>query len=63
MSFWKDFAQGLKDVGTTTTRIMTDTAIDLGNVATGFQFNNEMEAAKKKMSRSKRQTDTGTKLV
>ncbi len=50
MSFWKDFAEGLKDVGTTTTRIVTDTAIDLGNVATGFQFNDDMEAAKKKMS-------------
>ncbi len=50
MSFWDDFAEGMKDVATSTTRIVTDTAIDLGNVATGFQFNDEMEAAKKEMS-------------
>lgn len=50
MGFWDDFAEVLKDVGTSATRIVTDTAIDLGNVATGFQFNEEMEAAKKEMS-------------
>ena len=50
MGFWNDFAEGIKDVGTSATRIVTDTAIDLGNVATGFQFNEEMESAKKEMS-------------
>lgn len=39
-----------KDVGTSATRIVTDTAIDLANVSTGFQFNDDMEAAKKAMS-------------
>ena len=41
MSFWDDFAEGftrtIKDIGTSVTRIVTDTAIDLGNVVTGFQ--------------------------
>ena len=50
MSFWSDFAEGLKDVGTSATRIVTDTAIDIGDVATGFQFSDEMQAAKQKMS-------------
>lgn len=50
MSFWDDFAQGLKDVGTSVTRIVTDTAIDIGDVATGFQFTDDMQAAKKTMS-------------
>ena len=50
MSFWDDFAQGLKDVGTSAARIVTDTAIDIGDVATGFQFTGWMKAAKKTMS-------------
>ncbi len=39
-----------KDVATSTTRIVTDTAIDIGNVATGFQFEDEMATAKRKLS-------------
>ena len=50
MRFFKDFADVAKDVGTSATRIVTDTAIDLGDVATGFQFSDEMDAAKRKMS-------------
>ena len=54
MGFFDDFAKGfvtgVKDVGTSATRIVTDTAIDIGDVATGFQFSEEMDAAKKKMS-------------
>ena len=50
MSFFEDFIEGVKDVGTSSVRIITDTAIDIGNVATGFQFNDEMESAKKEMS-------------
>ncbi len=45
-----DIASVTKDVGTSATRIVTDTAIDIANVGTGFQFNDEMEAAKKTMS-------------
>ena len=45
-----DIASVTKDVGTSTTRIVTDTAIDIANVATGFQFDDDMEAAKKAMS-------------
>lgn len=54
MSFWDDFVDGfttaIVDVGTSATRIVTDTAIDLGNVATGFQFSDDMEAAKQTLS-------------
>lgn len=50
MGFFKDFVDIAKDVGTSATRIVTDTAIDLGDVATGFQFSDEMNAAKQKMS-------------
>ena len=50
MSFWDDFAEGftrtIKDIGTSVTRIVTDTAIDLGNVVTGFQFQDKMDEAK-----------------
>ena len=46
----EDIISVTKDVGTSATRIVTDTAIDLANVATGFQFNDEMEAAKTTMS-------------
>ena len=50
MSFWDDFAEGftrtIKDIGTSVTRIVTDTAIDLGNVVTGFQFQDKMDKAK-----------------
>ncbi|MCC5619990.1 hypothetical protein [Nostoc sp. CHAB 5715] len=50
MSFWNDFAEGftrtIKDIGTSVTRIVTDTAIDLGNVVTGFQFQDKMDEAK-----------------
>lgn len=42
MPFWNDFVDGLKDVGTSATRIVTDTAIDIGDVATGFQFSDDM---------------------
>ena len=45
-----DIASVTKDVGTSATRIVTDTAIDIANVSTGFQFNDEMEAAKQTMS-------------
>jgi uncharacterized coiled-coil protein SlyX len=45
-----DIASVTKDVGTSATRIVTDTAIDIANVGTGFQFDDEMEAAKKAMS-------------
>ena len=45
-----EVASVAKDVGTSATRIVTDTAIDLANVSTGFQFNEDMEAAKKAMS-------------
>ncbi|NBD17076.1 MAG: hypothetical protein GVY04_13315 [Cyanobacteria bacterium] len=45
-----EVASVAKDVGTSATRIVTDTAIDLANVSTGFQFNDDMEAAKKAMS-------------
>lgn len=45
-----EVASVAKDVGTSTTRIVTDTAIDIANVSTGFQFNDDMEAAKKAMS-------------
>lgn len=50
MGFWDDFALGLKDVGTTATRIVTDTAVDIGDVVTGFQFSDKMNDAKRKMS-------------
>ncbi len=50
MSFFEDFAEGLKDVGTSATRIITDTAIDIGDVATGFQFSDDMAKAKQQMS-------------
>lgn len=50
MGFFDDFVDIAKDVGTSATRIVTDTAIDLGDVATGFQFSDEMSAAKRKMS-------------
>jgi hypothetical protein len=43
------FLSVLKDIGTSSVRIVTDTAIDVGNVATGFQFNESMESAKKSM--------------
>ena len=50
MSFWDDFAEGftrtIKDIGTSVTRIVTDTAIDLGNVVTGFQYQDKMDEAK-----------------
>jgi len=50
MSFWNDFATGfvgtIKDIETSATRIVTDTAIDLGNVITGFQFQDKMDEAK-----------------
>ncbi len=45
-----EVASVAKDVGTSATRIVTDTAIDLANLGTGFQFNDDMEAAKKAMS-------------
>ncbi|NEP74742.1 MULTISPECIES: hypothetical protein [unclassified Okeania] len=45
-----DIASVTKDVGTSATRIVTDTAIDIANLGTGFQFDDEMEAAKKAMS-------------
>ncbi|MBV6626864.1 MAG: hypothetical protein KI793_28655 [Rivularia sp. (in: Bacteria)] len=38
------------DVGTSATRIVTDTAIDIADIATGFQFSDDMGAAKKAMS-------------
>lgn len=47
MSFWKI----LKDVGTSSVRIVTDTGIDVGNVVTGFQFSGKMESAKKAMDK------------
>lgn len=50
MPFWNDFVDGVKDVGTSATRIVTDTAIDIGDVATGFQFSDDMARAKKKMT-------------
>jgi hypothetical protein len=54
VSFWHDFSMGftntITDIGTSATRILTDTAIDLGNVATGFQFQDKMDEAKKKLS-------------
>lgn len=50
MSFFKDFLGIVEDIGTSATRLVTDTAIDLANVTTGFQFNDDMEKAKKKMS-------------
>ncbi len=54
MSFWDDFATGfvgtIEDIGTSATRIVTDTAIDLGNVVTGFQFQDKMDEAKKTLS-------------
>jgi len=50
MGFFDDFVDVAKDVGTSATRIVTDTAIDLGDVATGFQFSDEMSTAKRKMS-------------
>lgn len=50
MSFFDDFIGVVKDVGTSITRIATDTAIDLANVTTGFQFDAEMQSAKKAMS-------------
>jgi DNA repair exonuclease SbcCD ATPase subunit len=39
-----------KDIGTPALRIVTDTAIDLANLGTGFQFQSELEGAKKEMS-------------
>jgi hypothetical protein len=39
-----------KDILTSVTRIFTDTAIDIANVVTGFQFAEDMEKAKKAMS-------------
>ncbi|WP_043640564.1 hypothetical protein [Chromobacterium haemolyticum] len=50
MSFFDDFISVVRDVGTSATRIVTDTAIDLANVTTGFQFDDEMRSAKKAMS-------------
>jgi septal ring factor EnvC (AmiA/AmiB activator) len=50
MSFFDDFIDVVKDVGTSATRIVTDTAIDLANVTTGFQFDDDMQSAKKAMS-------------
>jgi hypothetical protein len=41
-----------RDVGTAATRIVTDTAIDLTNVATGFKFNAKLEGAKNKLSKA-----------
>lgn len=49
MSFFDDFVTVVKDIGTSATRIVTDTAIDLANVATGLQFDEEMEKAKQSM--------------
>jgi hypothetical protein len=39
-----------KDVGTSTTRIVTDTGLDVADVATGFQFSEELDGAKKEMT-------------
>jgi hypothetical protein len=46
----KDISSVATDVGTSATRIVTDTAIDTANVITGFQFEKDMENAKKTMS-------------
>jgi uncharacterized coiled-coil protein SlyX len=45
-----DISSVATDVGTSATRIVTDTAIDTANVITGFQFEQDMENAKKTMS-------------
>lgn len=41
-----------RDVGTAAARIVTDAAIDLTNVATGFKFNKKLEGAKNKLSKA-----------
>ena len=46
----RKMANTVKDVGTSTTRIVTDVALDVGNVATGFRFEDEFAHAKRKMS-------------
>lgn len=46
----KDVLDVTKDIGTPILRIGTDSALDLANVATGFQFNGELESAKETMS-------------
>ncbi|NJL26175.1 MAG: hypothetical protein HC902_14145 [Calothrix sp. SM1_5_4] len=47
MGFFDDFLTTVKDIGTSAVRVVTDTAIDLTDVATGLQFSEEMDAAKK----------------
>lgn len=49
MSFLDDLVSVVKDIHTSTARIVVDTAIDLANVATALQFEQEMDGAKKAM--------------
>ncbi|WP_417812293.1 hypothetical protein [Thalassospira alkalitolerans] len=55
MSFFNSVGKFFRDAGTSIGRIVTDSAIDIANVATGFQFSKDMETAKKAM------TDVGFK--
>ncbi|HCN46818.1 MAG TPA: hypothetical protein DIT18_15145 [Pseudomonas sp.] len=50
MSFFDDFLDIVKDIGTSATRMVTDTAIDLANIATAFHFDGEMQDAKKALT-------------
>lgn len=63
MSFFKNLGKNIvkvgkkigstcKDVGTSAVRIVTDTAIDIGDTVTGFKFSKDMDNAKKTMSKA-----------
>jgi chaperonin cofactor prefoldin len=52
MSFWNSLGNTFKDIGTSTVRVITDTALDIGDAVTLGRFSDTIKGAKEDMSRA-----------